>query len=223
MKHARKGSLLLLLCVLAAPGAEVYRKPPQNVLDILNAPVTPGLSLSPTREFAMQGAPVRNPPIAELSAPMLRLAGIRINPRTNGLHNTTFNTTLSLRRIPQGTEIRVDLPPNPKLSLGRWSPDGKRFAFTNTTVSGIELWVGEAATGKTHRIANIHVNGVMGGRGGSGGGRGGAAGGGGGAADFQWMPDSAQLLVSTVRTDRGAVPPMPAAPLGPNVQETLGG
>src|SRR5262249_4834839 len=165
MKPARKGSLLLLLCAVAAFCAEVYRKPPQNVLDILNAPVTPGLSLSPAREFAMQGAPVRNPPIAELSAPMLRLAGIRINPRTNGLHNTTFNTTLSLRRIPEGTEIKVELPPNPKLSLGRWSPDGKRFAFTNTTAAGIDLWVGEASTGKTHRIAGLQVDGGMGGRG----------------------------------------------------------
>src|SRR5262245_29276424 len=136
MKNARKGSLLLLFCALTLLGAEVYRKPPQAVLDILNAPVTPGLSLSPTREFAMQGAPVRNPPISEVAAPMLRLAGIRINPRTNGLHNATFNTTLSLRRIPDGTEIKVDLPPNPKLSLGRWSPDGKRFAFTNATSNG---------------------------------------------------------------------------------------
>src|ERR1044071_4438021 len=170
MKNARKGFSLLLLCVLAAFGAEPYRKPPQAVLDMLNAPMTPSLSISPTREFAMQGAPVRNPPMAEVGAPMLRLAGIRINPRSNGLHNTTFNTTLSLRRIPQGTEIKVDLPPNPKLSLGRWRPDGKHFAFTSSTAAGIDLWVGEAATGKTHRIPGLHVNGVMGGRGGGGGG-----------------------------------------------------
>src|SRR6185295_15734832 len=128
-------------------GAEVYRKPPQAVLDILNAPMTPTLSISPARNFAMQGAPVRNPPIAELSQPMLRLAGIRINPRSNGLHNTTFNTTLTLRKIPEGTEIKVDLPPDPKLSLGRWSPDSRHFAFTNTSAAGIDLWVGETATG----------------------------------------------------------------------------
>src|SRR5947209_19731251 len=124
MNSARKGSFLLFVCALAALGAEVYRKPPQSVLDILNAPVTPALSISPMRNFAMQGAPVRNPPIAELAQPMLRLAGIRINPRTNGLHTATYNTTLSLRRIPEGTEIKVDLPANPRLSLGRWSPDG---------------------------------------------------------------------------------------------------
>ena len=226
MNSARRCSLVLFLCAFAAVGAEVYRKPPQSVLDILNAPMTPTLSISPARNFAMQGAPVRNPPIAELAEPMLRLAGIRINPKTNGLHNSTFNTTLSLRRIPEGTEIKVDLPPNPRLSLGRWSPDGKHFAFTNTTAAGIELWAGDTATGKTRRIAGVHVNGVFGGRGGGGaGGRGGAAGafGGGGAPDLQWMPDSAHLLVSTVRANRGTVPPAPAAPSGPNVQETLGG
>src|SRR5215475_14571175 len=98
MQSAKRCSLMLLVCALAGLGAEVYRKPPQAVLDILNAPVTPALSISPTRNFAMQGAPVRNPPISEVGAPMLRLAGIRINPKTNGLHNTIFNTTLSLRR-----------------------------------------------------------------------------------------------------------------------------
>ena len=215
--------MVLFVCALAALGAEVYKKPPQAVLDILNAPVTPALSISPTRDFAMQGAPVRNPPIAELAEPMLRLAGIRINPKTNGLHNTTFNTTLSLRRIPEGTQIKVDLPPNPKLSLGRWSPDGKHFTFTNTTAGGIELWVGDTATGKTHRIPDVHVNGVLGGRGGAAGGRGGGGGGGGGAADLQWMPDSSHLLVSLVRANRGAAPPAPAVPPGPNAQETLGG
>src|SRR5437773_8130839 len=186
MKNARRGSLILLLCALAALGAEVYRKPPQAVLDILNAPMTPGLSISPARNFAMQGAPVRNPPIAELAEPMLRLAGIRINPKTNGLHNTTFNTTLSLRRIPEGTQIKVDLPPNPRLSLGRWSPDGKHFAFTNTSDTGIEVWVGDTATGKTHRIPNVKLNGVLGGRGGGAGGRGGGAGG--RASEPAWLP-----------------------------------
>src|ERR1039458_8985513 len=52
--------------------------------------------------------------------------------------NTTFNSSLTLRKIPEGTEIKVALPPNARLSLGRWSPDATRFAFTNTTDRGIE-------------------------------------------------------------------------------------
>ena len=81
---------------------------------------------------------MRYPPIAELSEPMLRLAGIRINPKTNGLHNTVFQSNLLLRKIPEGTEIKIALPPNPKLSTARWSPDGSHFAFTNSTAAGIE-------------------------------------------------------------------------------------
>ena len=91
-------------------------------MDILNSPATPTLSLSPTGAYAIQGRPVRYPPIAELAEPMFRIAGLRINPKTNGLHNTIFNASLTLRKVPEGTEIPVQLPLNPKLSMGRWSP-----------------------------------------------------------------------------------------------------
>src|SRR5450755_4697751 len=124
---------LLPSAMLFAADALTYQKPPQAILDVLNSPTTPTLSLSPTRTYAAQGAPIRNPPIAELALPMLRLAGVRINPATNGLHNTIFNASLSLRKVPEGTEIRVDLPPNPKLGPTHWSSDGAQFAFTNTT------------------------------------------------------------------------------------------
>ena len=148
MKPATKASILFVPAALFLFGAEPYRKPPQAVLDVLNSPLTPTLAISPTRHFAMQGQPVRYPPIAELAQPMLRIAGMRINPKTNGLHNTVFNSSLSLRKIPEGTEVKVDLPANAKLSLGRWSPDAVHFAFTNTTERGIELWLGDT-TGKT--------------------------------------------------------------------------
>ncbi len=151
---------------------------------------------------------------------MLRIAGIRINPKTNGLHNVTFETSLLLRKIPEGTEVKVDLPPNPLLSGARWSPDGKQFAFTNTTAAGIELWVGDT-TGKTHKMEGVRVNAVMGGGAGGGGGRGGFSGGGGG--NVQWMPDGKSLLVFTVRADRGPAPAVPLVPPGPHVQESLGG
>ena len=145
MKPATRVSFLLLLPALLLCGAERYRKPPKAVLDVLNSQTTPTLTINSARTFAMQGQPVRNPPIAELAQPMLRIAGMRINPKTNGLHNTTFHSSITLRRIPDGAEVKVDLPPNPKLSLGTWSPDASHFAFTNTTASGTELWIGDTA------------------------------------------------------------------------------
>jgi dipeptidyl aminopeptidase/acylaminoacyl peptidase len=190
------------------------------VLDALNAPTTPTLSINPTRTFALQGSPVRYPPIAELSQPMLRLAGQRINPKTNGLHNATFNSTLVLRKIPEGTEIKIELPPNGKFSGGRWSPDGKQFAFTNTTAAGIELWVGDT-TGKTHRIEGVRVNEVMAPPFAAGGGRGGN--GGGASGPVQWLPDGKGLLVLAVKANRGPAPREAAVPAGPHVQQSLGG
>jgi dipeptidyl aminopeptidase/acylaminoacyl peptidase len=206
---------------LLLSAAEPYRKPSKAVVDALNAPMTPTLTISPTREFAMQGQPVRNPPIAELAQPMLRLAGMRINPKTNGLHNATFNSSLSLRKIPEGTEIKVDLPPNAKLMPGAWSPDAKNFAFTNTTSNGIELWIGDT-TGKARKIEGVRINSVMGGgRGAVGGaGRGGFVA---GPTDVQWMPDGKSLVVQMVKPNRGAAPVLSAVPAGPHVQESLGG
>jgi dipeptidyl aminopeptidase/acylaminoacyl peptidase len=217
MKSAVSAPILLLAASWLAPAAETYQKPPKIVLDALNAPSTPTLSISPTRTHALQLRPVRYPSIAELSQPMLRLAGQRINPKTNGLHNTIFNSSLTLRKLPEGTEIKIDLPPNPKLSAGRWSPDGAHFAFTNTTNAGVELWVGDTATGKTRRIEGVRINAVMGG---GGGGRGG---GGGGGGPVQWLPDSKGLLVLTVKPARGPAPVEPIVPPGPHVQESLGG
>lgn len=201
----------------ALAAAEIYRKPPQPVLDVLNAPATPVLSLSPAHAAAVEEQPVRYPPIAELAQPMMRLAGMRINPRTNGLHNATFNSSLTLRRVPAGTAVKIDLPPNARLSGVRWSPDGTRFAFTNTTAAGIELWVADT-TGKAHRVEGVRVNSVMPG-GFGGGGRGGAP----VVNDVQWLPGGKGLLVETVKANRGASPALPLVPTGPHVQESLGG
>jgi hypothetical protein len=175
MKHPIRALFLLAPAALICLGAETYQKPPKAIEDILNSPTTPTLTLSPNHAYALQGSPIRYPPIAELSEPMLRLAGIRINPKTNGLHNTTFQSNLLLRKVPEGTEIKIALPPNPKLEIGPWSPDGSHFVFTNSTAAGIEIWVGDTATGRTHRLPNVRVNEVFGA---VGGGRGGAGGGG---------------------------------------------
>jgi dipeptidyl aminopeptidase/acylaminoacyl peptidase len=218
MKPAVRASILALAALLVF-GAEPYRKPSKAILDALNAPMTPTLAINPTHNYAIQGQPVRYPPIAELAEPMLRIAGMRINPKTNGLHNATFNSSLTLRKIPEGAEIKVDLPANPKLSLGRWSPDSNSFAFTNTTATGVELWIGDT-TGKARRIEGVHVNTVMSPAFGGGGGRGGA---GAGPSDIQWMPDGKTLLVTMTKPNRGAAPPTPAVPPGPHIQESLGG
>src|SRR5947209_8524911 len=133
-------SLFVALLLSTAPTcAQSYRKPPQAVLDVLNAPVTPTASVSPTRDALLLATGVRYPPISDLAQPMLRLAGLRINPNTNGPHRGPYYVALAVKRISDGTETKVALPAGARIDFPQWSPDGRHFAFTNTTPTGIEL------------------------------------------------------------------------------------
>src|ERR1700722_3331904 len=120
---------LTLLCLLVTTPSVVsaethYQKPPKEVLDVLNAPLTPTISVSPHRDYAILMQPVRYPSIAEVAQPMLRLAGIRIDSNTNGMHLAGNVTSLTIKRLSDGADIPVNLPSDPKLSPPIWSPDG---------------------------------------------------------------------------------------------------
>jgi len=192
----------LVLFVFAAPASAQYMKPPQAVLDVLNAPVTPQTSVSPTHDYMMMATQLRYPPVSDLAAPMLRLAGLRINPATNGPHRGQYSVALTIKKIADGSEIKVTLPPNAKVSMPRWSFDGKQFAFTNTISNGIELWVGDTATGRARKINGAVINTAYG-------------------EPVQWA-DNSRLLVQLVKANRGRAPNPSAVPDGPNIQETAG-
>jgi dipeptidyl aminopeptidase/acylaminoacyl peptidase len=192
-----------LLLSLSAPAQQGYKKPPREVLDILSAPVTPITSISPTRDTMLLSTGLRYPPIADLAQPMLRLAGLRINPNTNGPHRFQYAVALSLKRIGDGSETKIDLPPGAKIGAPQWSVDGKHFAFTNTTPSGIELWVGDSANGKIRKLKAVAINATQG-------------------NGVQWMPDSRTLLVQLVPAKRPAAPEPASVPREPNWQESSG-
>ena len=63
-----------------------YLTPPKAIVDILDAPSIPTAVLSPSRDIVALLDRRSAPRIAELAEPMLRLGGLRINPRTNGPH-----------------------------------------------------------------------------------------------------------------------------------------
>ena len=177
-------ALLLLLSNFAA-AQRGYKKPPKEVLDILSAPVTPTASISPARDTMLLATGLRYPPIADLAQPMLRLAGLRINPRTNGPHRFQYSVALSLKRISDGSEVKIALPPGAKINSVQWSGDGKHFAFLNTTAAGIQLWVADTASGKIRQLKGVAVNGAYG-------------------DPLQWMPDNHTLLVQLIPSKRPA-------------------
>lgn len=206
---SRSLALLIMLLIMAplAAAQQGYQHPPKAVLDILNAPSTPLVSVSPARDRMLIAETERYPSIAELAEPMLRLAGQRVNPNTWGPHRSgragATITALTIKNIVDGKEQKLVVPANAKLGLPVWSPDGKLFALTNTTPTGIELWAGEAATGKLTRVRGAQINAVYG-------------------EPVQWMPDAHTLLLQLVDPKRGAPPVAPKVPTGPTVQESYG-
>jgi len=199
-------SLACLLFGLRVPalGQTAYQKPPKEVLEVLHAPSTPDAIISPTRHAMILAAPVRYPSIAYLAEPMLRLAGVRIIPRTRRLQNAGYWSAFTLVALPGGAERSISLPPDAKVGLPAWSADGKRFAFTVLGADSVELWVGDAATAQARKIEAVRLNPFLG-------------------RPLVWMPDQKTLLARAVPDGLGAPPAQEAAPRGPSIQETGGG
>src|SRR5687768_10553961 len=108
----KRAAALILIAAFAtsATAQQGYKQPPQAVLDILRAAVTPTASVSPARDSILLSTGLRYPPIADLAQPMLRLAGLRINPNTYGPHRYQYAVALTLKRISDGSEVKIALP-----------------------------------------------------------------------------------------------------------------
>ena len=99
----------------------------------------------------------------DLNQEELRSGGLRINPVTNISSTITYFDNLKIRKIAATDEIQVTgLPQNPRISNISMSPDEKKIAFTNTTNTGIELWVIDLEIAKAERLTESIVNANMG-------------------------------------------------------------
>jgi len=74
---------------------QVYQSPPKAIADLVDAPPTPSVSFSPDHHWMLIMERASLPSIEELSQPELRLAGLRINPRTNGPSRASFYTKIT--------------------------------------------------------------------------------------------------------------------------------
>jgi dipeptidyl aminopeptidase/acylaminoacyl peptidase len=180
-----------------------YKKPPESIRKILDIPPAPTATLSPGRDFLVLGESHGYPSIAEVSRPFLRLAGLRINPRTNGPHLAPRFVSFKLLPITGGKAIHLHAPEGARLGAPVWSADGKRFALANTTEVGIELFVGSTTSDTLRKIPGVTLNAASG-------------------EPIRWVRDGKTLLCRTIPAARGPTPSAPAAPSGPVVQEGSG-
>ena len=98
-----KEKLILTIALLIMPITTFaqggYKQPAKEIMDVLNAPAIPSVSVSPVHDKMALLEPLRYPPISELAQPMLRIAGLRINPNTNGQHRQSHLHKVSQREL----------------------------------------------------------------------------------------------------------------------------
>jgi len=202
--------LVLRAQVPSASDPPKYVLPPKNIVDVFDADLLPQTLISPNHQTIAMTKARAYPTIAELSQPMLRLAGARVNPRTNGPHRDsglpgTGIYSITLKKIDGGAEVNVTMPPQPKLSHVKFSPDGSRIAFLQTKENAVELWIADANTGSAKAIVSgaDHINATAG-------------------DPCDWLKDNQTMVCELVPANRGAAPPEPMVPSGPNVSENYG-
>lgn len=187
-----------------APTVQVYRTPPPAMAALVDQPRTPAAEVGPNGEWILFMEVPGLLTIADLAEPELRIAGLRINPRTNGPSRSGYFTDLTLKRISDGAERPASgLPEQPRIRNVRWSPDGSRVAFTLTRDDRIELWTLDVPRGRAGRVADVALNDAYG-------------------APYRWMPDGSALVARLVARDRGEPPEATPIPAGPVIQETSG-
>jgi len=179
-----------------------YKQPQKEIMDVLNAPATPTSSISPARDKLALLTPLRYPPISDLAQPMLRLAGTRVNPSTNGPHLQAYSVKLVLKNVSDGRETEVMMPAGSRIAGFQWAPDGKHIAFGNVTPVGTELWIVDTATAKARKVNGVLVNTAFGG--------------------YSWEGSGA-ISANLIAAGRGPAPAFQnITPSAPNTQETSG-
>ncbi|MBK5099199.1 MAG: hypothetical protein JJE01_15580, partial [Gemmatimonadetes bacterium] len=179
---------MVVAAVILAPGAAAqdaglqaateWQSPPADWLEVLYAPQLPQVWTAPTGEYMLLADPVLYPPLAELAGPMHKLAGMRVNPATNGYHGQHGGTAPRLVRVEGGATSPLDLPADAEVLGVEWTADGQRFALTVGFADYIGLWVG-SVDGDVTRIDDLALNPLMG-------------------SPVSWLPDQERLLVRRI-------------------------
>lgn len=181
-----------------------YLLPPKEVVAAFEAAPLPQAQLSPDRKVLALTYRNPYPAIAELSQPMLRLAGERVNPRNNGPHRVEQIHAITLKKVADGKETKLALPAGALVMNVRFSADGAHLSFLNRKADRIELWVADTATGLARLVSGLdRLNASTG-------------------DPCSWLKDNVTMLCQIVPAGRGPAPKAPAVPTGPYVQETSG-
>jgi dipeptidyl aminopeptidase/acylaminoacyl peptidase len=194
---------LLLICSSIMVGQSFYKLPPKEVVDILDAPPTPMVVVSPRSDAMLLIEYKPHPSISLLAQPFLRLAGIRIDPQLHSRQRLQQYTRFTVKWFDSGKDVIIEALDDARISGPTWSYDGKKIAFRHDLENGVELLIANTITGKVKVIPNLRLVDVLG-------------------SAYSWTSDNRHLLVRAVPAGQKAAPEKPLIPQGPVIEETSG-
>ncbi|MHA3789848.1 alpha/beta hydrolase family protein [Flavobacterium hauense] len=195
-------SLLFVLAGLGLQAQEnvTYQKPPKEILELVDVQRAPSVSMDSEHKHMILMYRNAYKTLEDLSETELKLGGLRINPKTNISSTVTYVNNLKYKKLKDKEPVQVKgLPQNPKLTNFSWSPDETKMAFTNTTATGVELWILDIATLQAKKLTDATINANMGG-------------------PVSWFKDNTSLLVKMLPANRPTlINTAEAIPSGPTV------
>ncbi|WP_396190975.1 prolyl oligopeptidase family serine peptidase [Flavobacterium sp.] len=182
-----------------------YKKPSAEIMALADYERAPSVSMDSKKEYMLLSYRNTYKTLDDLNQTEMRLGGLRINPVTNISSTVTYVNNLKIRKISAKNETQVSgLPANAKISNVAWSENEKKIAFTNTTNSGVELWIIDVASAAAKKITSDNLNANLG-------------------SPFSWMKDNETLLVKVLPKNRPAlIDEKKDLPKGPTVSVSDG-
>ena len=201
------GLIILFVNQLAMKAQENlnYQKPSREILALVDYERAPSVLLDEKKEYMILTYQNTYKTLDDLNQEELQLGGLRINPVTNISSMVTYSVNLKVRKIADKDPVQVKgLPANPKISNIGWSPDEKKLAFTNTTASGVELWVLDITTATASKVFEKRLNANLG-------------------RPYSWYSDNIHLLVKVIPEGRPAlIDSKKGLPSGPTISNSVG-
>lgn len=197
--------LILITVAVSAQTGLQYKKPSKEILELVDAPLAPSVQMDSKGEFMVLLYRDQYKSIAELSEKEMRLAGLRVNPKTNIGSRVTYFNGMKVRQVKGGKEQEIQGLPKPaRLTNFRWSTDQSKMAFTNTTEKGVEVWYVDIKMAKAFQVTQANVNANLG-------------------NPLYWYPGDKALLVKMLPAERKQlINTSIAVPTGPTVSESKG-
>jgi dipeptidyl aminopeptidase/acylaminoacyl peptidase len=199
-------SALIMSLLSSAHSAEPsrYEPAPPAVATILDAPRPPQVQLSPDKEWFVLLERPALPPIRDIAAPVVKVAGIRLDPDTNGPARENPFTSVSLRRAdkPKAPVIPLSIPG--RIRSVTFDDTTQRLMLTVMQDNGIELWLADVGPSPApRRLLGPSLMAAYG-------------------EPCAFLPGAEGIICRVVPGSRGSPPVEDPTPLGPRIEENLG-